>query len=191
MADKDKGAVRPPAITPEQKAAARKARAEPTAATKLAGKPKPAAKPKASKGKGEPIAEGLIKGDLRMLKYPPEIREAVKMAKAIRGKTHGAGPKQHVIIRETVLAEIKANGGGVPTPARIAEVAGFKSFEDLLAVARGGGDRTATRPMAPLLKKVPETVEMPDGSMARDPWTQGRHAAAALAAWGEQLARKA
>lgn len=105
-------------------------------------------------------------------KYPEEVRAAVKRSNAIRGSSHGAGPKQHAHIRMVVVDQIK----GAATVAKLVELSGFDSVAALFSVASGEGDRTATKPLRPLAEK-----------MGDDPWCKGRHLAAALAAWCEEL----
>lgn len=111
----------------------------------------------------------------RESKYPQDVRDAVKRSNAIRGKSHGAGPKQHVAIREVVTREL-ASQQAEPTPLNLARLAGFKSIAELFAAAAGEADRAALKGMQPLAAK-----------MGDDPWCKGRHLAAALAAWAEQL----
>lgn len=107
--------------------------------------------------------------------YPDNIRAAVKRANAIRGKSHGAGPKQHVHVRDAVTRELAAQKAE-PTPLALAQLAGFKSVAELHAAAAGEVDRKDLAVMHPLAAK-----------MGDDQWCKGRHLAAALAAWGEEL----
>jgi hypothetical protein len=105
--------------------------------------------------------------------YAPEVREAVKIAASIRGKSHGAGPKQHQHVREVVLAEL---GGDEPAaPGILASVVGVKNAGEFarLATTAPRGDLAVLRPIA--------------AKMGDDPWCKGRHLAAALAAWAKQI----
>lgn len=149
-------AARPKAATGKPAAAAKKTaapKAAPKAAAKSNGAPKPAAR----------------------AKYPDDVRVAVKLSNQIRGKSHGAGPKQHVHVREVVRAELKAQQA-VPTPQNVAKLAGFGSVKDLRAAASGDMPRDGLKAMKPLASR-----------MGDDPWCKGRHLAGALAAWAEQL----
>lgn len=106
-------------------------------------------------------------------KYPQPIRDAVKRANAIRGKTHGAGPKQHVAIREVVTREL--GGENKVTKAALVKLSGAKNIAHLFALC-------AEAPKEDLKVLRPLAEKMPD-----DPWTKGRHLAAALAAWTDEI----
>ena len=99
--------------------------------------------------------------------YPPEVTEAVRLAKQARGTTHGApGAKQHVLVR----AELGKN----PTAADILKVAGVKSEKALRAIADGSSDREAIKVLHPLAAKF------------EDPFCKGRNLASILVASLEQ-----
>lgn len=113
-------------------------------------------------------------------KYPQPIRDAVKRANEIRGKSHGAGPKQHVAVREAVVSELVTSGGlpdaeAVPTVAQIVKLSGAKNLAHLFALA-AEAPKDELKVLHPLAQKMPD-----------DPWTKGRHLAAALAAWTDEI----
>ncbi|MDA0179021.1 hypothetical protein OJ997_01845 [Solirubrobacter phytolaccae] len=115
-------------------------------------------------------------------KYSDDVRAAVKLSKEIRGKSHGEGPAQHVLVRDLVTTLLK-DQGEEPTPKTIAKLAGFSSPKALLDVAKGEGGRSAVAPLRPLVSQIPQDT-------ASRAWTQGRFAAAILAAWSLQLAKR-
>lgn len=111
--------------------------------------------------------------------YPPEVREAVKLSNAIRNTSHGGGPKQHKRIRDAVVAGM---GGAPKDSGALAAFVGVKR-DELVSLADGTADREALKALRPLAEKIDESIK-PDKP---DPWTHGRHLAAALAAWAQQL----
>lgn len=108
--------------------------------------------------------------------YPDEVRAAVKRSNEIRGKSHGAGPKQHVAVRRVVAKETTGSVTGTPTKKQIVEASGAASIAELFAMASGEADREVLKKLRPLAEK-----------MGDDPWCKGRHLAGALAAWTEEL----
>lgn len=106
-------------------------------------------------------------------KYSDEVRAAVKIANEIRdAKGHGAGPKQHQHVRDVITKEM----GGAPKDAgALLAFVGVKKG-DLVAIANGKADREAMKVLLPTAEK-----------MGDDPWCKGRHLAAELAAWAQQL----
>lgn len=115
----------------------------------------------------------------RESKYPENIRAAVKRSKVLRGKSHGEGPAQHVVVRDVVSAAMKADGLQV-APASIATFSGVGSVAELFALAAGEAPREALKPLQKVGALVPEDTP----SRA---WTQGRFLAAILAAWCDEL----
>jgi hypothetical protein len=104
--------------------------------------------------------------------YPAEVRQAVKISNGIRGKSHGGGPKQHQHIRAVVVGELGGQPGNGDALAALVGV----SRAELTALADGSADRESLKALRPLAEK-----------MGDDSWCKGRHLAAALAAWAQQL----
>lgn len=114
-------------------------------------------------------------------RYPDDVREAVREANSLRaayGRGYGAGPKQHLATRQAV-AKLAADGGSEVTSQAIAELAGV-SLETLHDIAIG---------------KAPAADMVPLRHLARaikgDAWQRGRHLAAQLWVYAEQLEREA
>lgn len=161
----------PEAMQAQKDAAAGKRGGDATpkpAAAKRSAKAKPAASTTASNGGGT-----AQRG--RPSQYPPEIREAVKIALGIRGAKVGASAKSHALVR-SVVGKILKRQKLEPTPANLATVAGFDSFAEIVAIAEGKSDREAVKKLKPL-----------DDKMGDDKWAKGKQLATALAAWGRQL----
>lgn len=108
--------------------------------------------------------------------YPQDVRDAVKRANEIRGKSHGAGPKQHATVREVVRKSLKLSATKNPTVDQIVEVSGAGSLAKLTKIANGSAGREDLKALQPLAKL-----------MGDDGWCKGRHLAAALVAWAEQI----
>lgn len=108
--------------------------------------------------------------------YPQDVRDAVKRANEIRGKSHGAGPKQHATVREVVRKSLKLSATKNPTVDQIVEVSGAGSLAKLTKIANGTAGREDLKALQPLAKL-----------MGDDGWCKGRHLAAALVAWAEQI----
>lgn len=123
---------------------------------------------KGSNGRGK-------KGGKRA-KYPEEITEAVRLAKAARGTTHGApGAKQHVHVREVVGQEFDN-----PTA------------EDLIGAAfAGGGVRASEKKLREIADGTAPKSDLqalrPLAARMSDPFCKGRNLASMLVAWIEQI----
>jgi hypothetical protein len=136
------------------------------------------AKAKAAKAARKPAAaagSGAAKAP-RSSAYPQDVRDAVKRANEIRGKSHGAGPKQHATVREVVRKSLKLSATKNPTVDQIVEVSGAGSLAKLTKIANGTAGREDLKALQPLAKL-----------MGDDGWCKGRHLAAALVAWAEQI----
>lgn len=105
-------------------------------------------------------------------RYPENVRKAVKRANELRGKSHGAGPKQHVHVRAVVEKEL----GRAPDVGGIVHVSGVGNIAELFSLC-AEAPREHLKVLRPLAEK-----------MGDDPWCKGRHLAAALAAWTDELA---
>lgn len=124
-----------------------------------------AAKAKAADEKKAEAAKAAPKktASSKATKYPPEITEAVRLAKAARGTTNGApGAKQHVLVRTEV--------GEGATAAEILKASGVKSEKALRAIADGSSDRDEIKVLHPLAAKF------------ADPFCKGRNLASILVA---------
>jgi hypothetical protein len=103
--------------------------------------------------------------------YPPEIKEAVKLAVAARGTRNGApGPKQNVLVR-------KALGDSVSDPKAILKAAGVRTEKALRAIADGTAPKSDLAALHPLAKQIDEQ------------FCRGRWLAAMLVAAVEQAKR--
>lgn len=133
---------------------------------------------KAAKAKGtrKPAAGSGAAKAPRSSAYPQDVRDAVKRANEIRGKSHGAGPKQHATVREVVRKSLKLSATKNPTVDQIVEVSGAGSLAKLTKLANGTAGREDLKALQPLAKL-----------MGDDGWCKGRHLAAGLVAWAEQI----
>lgn len=109
-------------------------------------------------------------------KYTQDVRDAVKRANEIRGKSHGAGPKQHATVREVVRKSLSLSATKNPTVDQIVQASGAGSLAKLTKIANGSAGREDLKALQPLAKL-----------MGDDGWCKGRHLAAALVAWAEQI----
>lgn len=82
-------------------------------------------------------------------------------------------PKQHIQIRDAVIADVGPN----PTGDQVLAASGFATRDELVKVAQGLGSRTDVKPLHPLMAKI--------ANGGRKPWW--RYVAVALVAWIEQL----
>jgi hypothetical protein len=108
--------------------------------------------------------------------YPQDVRDAVKRANEIRGKSHGAGPKQHATVREVVRKSLGVPPSKSPTVDQLVAASGAGSLAKLTKLANGTAGREDLKALQPLAKL-----------MGDDAWCKGRHLAAALVAWAEQI----
>lgn len=137
------------------------------------------AKEKAAKskpGKSGGSAAKASNGGARKSAYPQDVRDAVKRANEIRGKSHGAGPKQHATVREVVRKSLGVAPSKNPTVDQVIEVSGAGSLAKLTKIANGQAGREDLKVLQTLAK-----------TMGDDAWCKGRHLAAALVAWVEQI----
>lgn len=119
-------------------------------------------------------------------RYPEEISDAVRLAKAARGTTNGApGAKQHVHAREVLVKEYLVRDGKQATPDSVLEAAfgggGVKSktLKKLREIADGTAPKSDLQALRPLAGKM------------EDPFCKGRNLASILVAWVEQLQAEA
>lgn len=108
-------------------------------------------------------------------KATPELAEAVRLAREIRGAKAGASSGDHLIVRRVAAKELKARKLDL-TPQHLAVIAGAKNPAELRAMAQG---KLSRAPISVLSDKV----KAAGGSK----WTWGMQCAAILSAWIEQL----
>lgn len=102
--------------------------------------------------------------------YPDNVRAAAKRARELQGGNHGAGPKQHVIVRKTIGSQDPVEASGLSL-ARLTKYAQGKETPE----------RDQLKPLRELATKCVNPT-----SKQADPFCKGRNLAAILVAYAEE-----